>query len=119
MNLQNIPLSQIQNVPMNAQPLISSLLSPYSTMPFVDKIGAIANVIQKTPSRPGRSSGLAAQRQYMAEALKKSALESLMVAANACKCCGIKAESAFPVPKPQMAIGGDIAGKRAVKVKYL
>ncbi|CAB3223137.1 unnamed protein product [Arctia plantaginis] len=113
---QNIPASQIQNIQhmqySQQQPIPSTLLSTFTTsMPMVDKLGAIANVIQKMPANP-RGVG---QRQYMADALKQSALESLMMAANACK-CNQRSEGSLSMPQQQMRVGGDVMGNRMVTV---
>ncbi|CAB3241630.1 unnamed protein product [Arctia plantaginis] len=113
---QNIPASQIQNIQhmqySQQQPIPSSLLSTFTTsMPMVDKLGAIANVIQKMPANP-RGVG---QRQYMADALKQSALESLMMAANACK-CNQRSEGSLSMPQQQMRVGGDVMGNRMFKL---
>lgn len=97
------------------QPMSSPLLSTFTTsMSMVDKLGAIANVIQKMPANPRGIS----HRQSMAEALRQSAIESLMMAAKACK-CNQRPESSMPVPQQQMRVGTDIMGNRAVKVKYV
>ena len=85
-------------------------------MPFVDKLNTIAAVIQRLPPK---NPGIAHKRIYMAEALKKTALESLMYAANACK-CSKKAEGRVPLPpfKPKMTVGNDVLANRAVNVRY-
>lgn len=84
-------------------------------MPFVDKINKIAAVIQKLPPK---NPGVTHRRIHMAEALKKTALESLMSAANACK-CPKKAESRVPLPRQtQMTFRNDILANRAVNVRY-
>ncbi|PZC74154.1 hypothetical protein B5X24_HaOG208226 [Helicoverpa armigera] len=115
--LMNRPRApQIQNLqPTYTQPrspLITSLLT--TNAPFEEKINTIMSVIQTMPKKcPGRVN----KKMYMAEALKKSALESLMFAANACKCTQ-KAENRIPLATPQVTVGNDVLGKRAGIVRY-
>ncbi|XP_022817345.1 uncharacterized protein LOC111350134 [Spodoptera litura] len=111
---QPIPYGPHVHKATTTQPLISTLLSTYSTnMPIVEKLNTVASVIQKMPPK---CSKLPNKRMYMVEALKNSALESLLLAANACKC--LKKVDNVNVIRPskrQVTVRND----RPVNVRYV
>ncbi|KAG6444389.1 hypothetical protein O3G_MSEX003320 [Manduca sexta] len=71
-------LNQKQNI---LAPLLMSFLNK---APMPEKIETVANAINRMPPRMVSRKN---KRHEMADFLKQSALQSLMVAANACKVC--------------------------------
>ncbi|XP_050558551.1 uncharacterized protein LOC126912102 [Spodoptera frugiperda] len=112
--MQPIPYGQQALKPTATHPLISTLLSTYSTnMPIVEKLNTLATVIQKMPPKCTKAPN---KRIYMVEALKNSALESLMMAANACKCHkNIDNVNVIRPSKRQVTVRND----RPVNVRYV
>lgn len=71
-------------------------MSTYSSAsPISDKIGTIAALLKQMPVANTQLN----RCQCMAEALRRTALESLMIAANACQCP--KADNGLPLPLRQ------------------